>query len=143
MLLANYSVVINGRFQLSGLPALAPISAAYLLRRTSQRTQSARRGFVYACALVGVVALLTGSIVYVFAARTLANHALTKEYRARLAQLPVDAVVMAGGQTVAVNYYRGLGYGRWDTIGTGGGWPGAKLTHQIEWHLRQGHRVFV
>ncbi|HYO99577.1 MAG TPA: hypothetical protein VER76_05265, partial [Pyrinomonadaceae bacterium] len=47
------------------------------------------------------------------------------------------------GQTVAVNYYRGLGYGRWDTIGTGGGWPGAKLTHQIEWHLRQGHRVFV
>jgi len=143
VLLANYSVVINGRYQLSGLPALVPLTAAYLLRRTSVRTGSARRGLAYACALVASLALLTGSIVYVFAARTLANHALTKEYRARLAQLPPDAVVMAGGQTVSVNYYRGLGYGQWDIIGTGGGWPGAQLTHQIEWHLQQGHRVFV
>jgi hypothetical protein len=143
MLLANYSVVINGRYQLSGLPALVPVTAAYLLRRTTTRTNSARRGLVYACSLVAAVALLTGSIVYVFAARTLANHALTKEYRARLASLPPDAVVMAGGQTVSVNYYRGLGLGRWDTIGTGGGWPGARLTSQIEWHLQQGHRVFV
>jgi hypothetical protein len=151
MLLANYSTVINGRYQLTGLPGLFPLTAAYLLSRASERTRrrssssnSAQRAFVYTCALVSVAALLTGTLVYVFASRTLANHALTKEYRARLASLPGDAVVMAGGQTVAVNYYRGLGLGEWDIIGTGGGWPGAEgLTHQIEWHLASGHRVFV
>ena len=145
MLLANYSTVINGRYQLTGLPGLFPLTAAYLLARAQERTpQNARRAFVYTCALVAALALLTGTVVYIFAARTLANHALTKDYRARLAALPTDAVVMAGGQTVAVNYYRGLGLGQWDTIGTGGGWPGAEgLTHQIEWHLSNGHRVFV
>jgi hypothetical protein len=125
MLLANYSTVINGRYQLTGLPGLFPLTA-------------------YTCALVAALAFLTGSVVYVFAARTLANHALTRDYRARLAALPKDAVVMAGGQTVAVNYYRGLGLGQWDSIGTGGGWPGAeRLVPQIEWHLTSGHRVFV
>ena len=152
MLLANYSTVINGRYQLTGLPGLAPLTAAYLLRRMQEYTRrssgsssrSARRAFVYTCALVAALALLTGTVVYVFAARTLANHALTKDYRARLAALPRDAVVMAGGQTVAVNYYRGLGLGQWDSIGTGGGWPGAeRLMPQIEWHLTEGHRVFV
>jgi hypothetical protein len=160
MLLANYSTVINGRYQLTGLPALFPLTAAYLLHRVTERAQrrsssssssssgsnssNARRALVYTCALVAVASLLTGTLVYVFAARTLANHALTKDYRTRLATLPTDAVVMAGGQTVAVNYYRGLGLGRWDIIGTGGGWPGAEgLTRQIEWHLTQGHRVFV
>lgn len=145
MLLANYSTVINGRYQLTGLPGLFPLTAAYLLRRAGARTpEKARRAFVYTCTFVAVLALLAGTLVYVFAARTLANHALTKEYRARLAVLPQDAVVMAGGQTVAVNYYRGLGLGRWDSIGTGGGWPGAeRLSPQIEWHLKTGHRVFV
>jgi hypothetical protein len=151
MLLANYSTVINGRYQLTGLPGLFPLTAAYLLRRATERTRpgrgssnGARRALVYTCALVAAASLLTGTLVYVFAARTLANHALTKEYRARLVSLPRDAVVMAGGQTVAVNYYRGLGLGEWDIIGTGGGWPGAeRLSEQIEWHLTQGHRVFV
>lgn len=146
MLLANYSTVINGRYQLTGLPGLFPLTAAYLLRRAQERTRSgrARRAFIYTCALVAAASLLAGTLVYVFASRTLANHALTKEYRARLVSLPRDAVVMAGGQTVAVNYYRGLGLGEWDIIGTGGGWPGAeRLTHQIEWHLTQGHRVFL
>jgi hypothetical protein len=152
MLLANYSTVINGRYQLTGLPGLFPLTAAYLLRRFQERTRrrsssgsnNARRALVYTCALVACASILTGTLVYIFAARTLANHALTKDYRARLATLPRDAVVMAGGQTVAVNYYRGLGLGEWDIIGTGGGWPGAEgLTRQIEWHLAAGHRVFV
>jgi len=147
VLLANYSTVINGRYQLTGLPGLVPLTADYLLRRAADarpRPGSARRALMYACALIIAVALVTGPVIYVFAARTLQNHAITKEYRARLALLPPDAVVMAGGQTVAVNYYRGLGFGQWETIGTGGGWPGAgRLTHHIEWHLEQGRHVFV
>ncbi|MCA1564109.1 MAG: glycosyltransferase family 39 protein [Acidobacteria bacterium] len=142
VLLANYSTVINARYQLTGLPGLVPLCAAYLVERWTTRGRS-RRGFVYACATVIAVSVLIGSLVYGFTRQTIANHGMTKEYRARLARLPPDAVVMAGGQTVSVNYYRGLGFGRWDVIGTGGGWPGARLTHQIEWHLQQGHRVFV
>ena len=147
-LLANYSTVINGRYQLTGLPGLVPLTAAYLLRHADARTTmtrgSARRGLVSACVVVIVVALVTGPIIYVFAARTLESRALTKEYRARLALLPPGAVVMAGGQTVAVNYYRGLGFGGWETIGTGGGWPGAAgLAPHIERHLQQGRPVFV
>jgi 4-amino-4-deoxy-L-arabinose transferase-like glycosyltransferase len=144
MLLANYSTVINARYQLTGLPGFAPLSAAYLVGRWTARTRGhTRRGFVYACATVAALSLLIGSVVYAFTRQTLANHGMTKEYRARLAHLPPDAVVMAGGQTVSVNYYRGLGVGRWDVIGTGGGWPGAQLTQQIERHLRQGRRVFI
>ena len=144
MLLANYSTVINARYQLTGLPGLVPLAAAYLVESWTARARGdARRGLAYACATVMSLSLLIGSLVYVFTRQTLANHGITKEYRARLARLPTDAVVMAGGQTVAVNYYRGLGLGRWDVIGTGGGWPGAQLTQQLEWHLQQGHRVFV
>ena len=144
MLLANYSTVINARYQLTGMPGLVPLSAAYLVDCWTARTRGdARRGFIYACATVAAFSLLIGSVVYAFTRQTLANHGMTKEYRSRLARLPADAVVMAGGQTVSVNYYRGLGLGRWDVIGTGGGWPGERLTQQIEAHLRQGQRVFI
>jgi len=146
VLLANYSVVINGRYQLTGLPGLVPLTAAYVLRRATERAPGSapQRGLSYACALVFAVALVTGPVIYIFAARTLQKHAITKDYRARLALLPPDAVVMAGGQTVAVNYYRGLGFGRWGTIGTGGGWPGAaQLAPHIESHLQHGRTVFV
>ncbi|MGI9108068.1 MAG: glycosyltransferase family 39 protein [Pyrinomonadaceae bacterium] len=143
VLLANYSVVINGRYLLTGLPALVPLAADYLTHLWTARTKNVRRGFVSACALVVSVALATGSVAYALARQTLMNHASTKDYRARLAWLPPDAVVMAGGQTVAVNYYRSLGYGHWDTIGTGGGWPGAELTPLIEGHLQTQRRVFL
>ncbi len=146
VLLGNYSTVINGRYLLTGLPALLPLTAHYVVRRAEERTGNTRRGLFTAVTLVVVVALASGLSIYTLTAarQTLLNHALTGEYRTRLAQLPPDAVVMAGGQTVAVNYYRGLGLGRWDVIGTGGGWPGAaQLAPLIEAHLRQGRRVFV
>jgi 4-amino-4-deoxy-L-arabinose transferase-like glycosyltransferase len=155
MLLGNYSTVINARYQLTGLPGFVPLSAAYLVGRWTARTRGAggdarrdvggdaRRGFIYACATVMSISLLVGSVAYAFTRQTIANHGMTKDYRARLARLPADAVVMAGGQTVSINYYRGLGLGRWDVIGTGGGWPGARLNDQIEQHLRQGQRVFI
>ncbi|HEY0099480.1 MAG TPA: glycosyltransferase family 39 protein, partial [Pyrinomonadaceae bacterium] len=71
MLLANYSTVLNGRYQLTGLPGLFPLTAAYLLRRTSERTRrrrsstssnsrSPRRALVYTCAVVACASLLTG-----------------------------------------------------------------------------------
>ena len=143
LLVANYSSVINGRYQLTGLPGMLPLVADFLLRRQSARTGDHRRAFRRVAARAGLVTILVGAAFLPFAWPTLRDHAITAEYRARLALLPPDAVVMAGGHTVSVAYYRGLGLGRWDTIGTGGGWPGARLAEVIDEHLRAGRRVFV
>jgi len=143
VLLANYSTAINGRYLLTGLPALVPLAADYLLRRRTAHTENPLRAFVYACTIIVSVALVTGLITYALTRQTLSHHALTKDYRTRLLMLPPDAVVMAGGQSVAVNYYRSLGDGQWEIIGTGGGWPGAQLIPLIEGYLQANRRVFV
>ncbi len=143
LLITHYSTVINGRYQLTGLPGIIPLVAVYLLRRAQARTGNARRALRRVIVIVSVGALLIGAACLPFAGPTLRSHGITKEYRARLAALPADAVLMAGGQTVAVTYYRGLNLGHWDAIGTGGGWPGARLPVVLDDYLRAGRRVFV
>ena len=143
LLVVNYSTIVNGRYQLTGLPGTIPLVADFLLRRALARHGVTRLAFRRVLIIVSAPALVIGAAFTLFAWPTLQSHALTKEYRARLALLPDDAVVMAGGQTVAVNYYRSLGLGHWDVIGTGSGWPGARLTELIDEHLRTGRRVFV
>jgi hypothetical protein len=71
------------------------------------------------------------------------KRALTKDYHARLAHLPQDAVLISGSQTVAVTYWRGIGKGEWDVIGTGSGWPGEALSSTIEKYLSENRRVFL
>lgn len=143
MLVTHYSTVINGRYLLTGMPGLVPLAAAYFVRYESRRTGSARRAFALAAGGVVLTSIVFGALFFPGSWQTIKSHGLTKEYRARLALLPEDAVVLAGGQTVSVNYYRGLGLGRWDVIGTGGGWPTDKLATEIEGHLGAGRRVFV
>ena len=58
-------------------------------------------------------------------------------------QIPPDAVVIAGAQTVAVQYWRGIGAGEWDWIGVGAGWPTGQLESKIAEHLKAGRRVFL
>lgn len=143
MLVTHYSTVINGRYLLTGLPGVLPLAADYLVRREAQRVGNLRRGFRRAVYTSALAALFLGAIFYVGSRETLRQHGITKEYRARLAPLPDDAVVLAGGQTVSVNYYRALGVGRWEVIGTGGGFPTAPLAGVIENYLRAGRRVFL
>jgi hypothetical protein len=143
MLVTHYSTVINGRYLLTGLPGVLPLAADYLVRREANRVGNPRRGFRRAAYASAVSALILGAIFYVGSRETLRHHGITKEYRARLAPLPDDAVVIAGGQTVSVNYYRALGVGRWDVIGTGGGFPNAPLADVIDVYLRAGRRVFL
>ena len=143
LLIANYSSIINGRYQLIGLPGALPLVAVYLLSRQRARNADAPRALRRVVTHAALVALITGAGFLFFAWPTLRSHAVTKEYRARLARLPTDAVVIAGGQTVSVHYYRALGLGRWDTIGTGGGWPGAHVGEVIDEYLRAGRRVFI
>ncbi|MFL6211999.1 MAG: glycosyltransferase family 39 protein [Pyrinomonadaceae bacterium] len=143
LLITHYSAIINGRYQLTGLPGALPLVAAYLLHRQSARTADYDRAFRRVLIHVSLVAVLIGAGFMLFAWPTLRSHAITAEYHARLALLPTDAVVMAGGHTVSVTYYRDLGLGRWDTIGTGGGWPGPQLPEVIDNYLRAGRRVFL
>jgi hypothetical protein len=187
-LITHYSMVINGRYLLTGLPALIPLTGKFLLRsrimqalaslllpanvlrlakqnrddtqlsnehdaerreRREDETTEARdvkqaHVFALALALICAVGLAMGWKAYDAAWPTIKSHAMTGEYIARLRLLPEDAVLMAGGQTVAVSFWRGVGAGRWGWIGTGGGWPGeARLVEVIENHLRNGERVFL
>ena len=68
---------------------------------------------------------------------------MSKEYRQQLANVPRDAVMISGSQTIAVTYWKAIGAGDWKTIGTGGGWPGEQLVPLIENYLQEGRRVFI
>ena len=143
LLILNYSTTINWRYFLTGLPALTPLVADYLMRSQTARTGNVRRAFVSV-----LIAIVFIAIVFVICIRPTSreyvkNRALTKDYRARLALVPRDAVMISGAQTIAVNYWRGIDAGQWDTIGTGSGWPGAQLFSRIESYLGEDRRVFL
>jgi hypothetical protein len=143
LLILNYSTTINWRYFLTGLPALAPLIASFLMRVLSQRLNDQGRAFKIILASVALVAAPMLVSLHFLSKGSVEKHALMKSYGERLRLLPDDAVVMAGGQTVGVTYWRGVGVGRWDVIGTGAGWPGAGLVPLIESYLNNGRRVFL
>ncbi len=142
-LIGHYSVVINPRYLLTGLPGIAPLVAAYLMRVEMNIRRDARQAFLTVAAGSFCVAAFVGQGVYYFQQPVTSAHALTQEYRARLALLPRNAVVIAGTQTVSIRFWRGVSAGDWDVIGTGAGWPGAQLPVVIGSYLRSGQRVFL
>jgi 4-amino-4-deoxy-L-arabinose transferase-like glycosyltransferase len=145
LLFFNYSTVINPRYFLSGLPALAPLVAAYGMRRARLRGHTeTRAAFRQALWGVGLLAALSLALLATRLAYIRPLRLMTKNYLSALAQLPPDAVIMSGANTVAVTYWRGVGAGRWETIGTGSGWPGdQQLVPVVERHLNDGRRVFL
>lgn len=143
LLIFNYSTTINWRYFLTGLPALTPLVARYFIDEQSARWGDVRRAFVSVVLGLAFITIVFSIYMKPTSREHIMKRALTKDYGARLAHVPRDAVVMAGGQTVAVTYWRGIGTGEWDTIGTGGGWPGAELASVIETYLQNGRRVFL
>jgi hypothetical protein len=142
-LIIHYSVVLNGRYLLTGLPALAPLAGSYLVESQAALLGNPRRAFI--TSMIGVtLAMILFNGYYWPGNRAYALYrARSKDYIERLRLLPEDAVVIAGGQTVGVTYWRGIGLGRWDVIGTGAGWPGEALPSEIEKYLKSGRRVFI
>jgi hypothetical protein len=143
LLFLNYSTAVNWRYFLTGLPALAPLSASFLLRALGGRLQKARLAFA-GCVIVllliaGAFSLLLRPASNQFAER----RAMSKDYRRQLAALPRDAIMISGAQTIAVTYWNAIGAGEWETIGTGGGWPGDRLPSLIEDYLKNQRRVFL
>lgn len=143
LLLFNYSTSINWRYLLTGLPALAPLVANFLVRSLTQRFGSARAALVASAAAIVITAIVSGIYLWPLRSEQLEVRAAAKKYHAQLARLPRDAVVISGAQTVAVMYWRGLGEGEWEVIGPGAGWPESRLAPVIENHLNQGRRVFL
>jgi hypothetical protein len=143
MLFFNYSTIINWRYFLTGLPAMAPIAGDYFFRLQTEKLKSPRRGFVTAIAGVILVAVAMGFLFQPRSNEYLNRLALAKDYRATLDLLPPDGVVMAGAQTVAVTYWRGIGAGQWEHIGTGAGFPAGRLEPVMEEKLRAGRRIFI
>jgi hypothetical protein len=143
LLFFNYGTSVNWRYFLTGLPAIAPLSANFLIRTLGRRLGSVRLAFVTAVVAVLALAVVFSLLIRPASQQFIERRAMSKEYRRQLAQLPRDAVMISGSQTIAVTYWKAIGAGEWETIGTGGGWPGDKLVPLIEDHLKNGRRVFV
>jgi len=143
MLLLNYSTIVNWRYFLTGLPMLAPLAADYLFRSEASRLGSERRGFVISISGIILVASLTALLISPRSSEYLNRLALAKDYDERLRLLPTNAVVIAGSETIAVTYWRGIGAGHWETIGVGAGWPQEGLEKAIDNSFKAGRRIFL
>jgi hypothetical protein len=143
LLYLNYSTAVNWRYFLTGLPAIAPLSANFLIRTLSRRFGSYRIAFASSVSAVLVLAIVFSLLIRPASKQFIERRAMSKDYRHQLVKLPRDAVMLSGSQTIAVTYWKSIGAGDWETIGTGGGWPGDKLVPLIEDYLKQRRRVFL
>lgn len=144
LLFFNYSTAVNWRYFLTGMPAIAPVSAAFLIRVAHRRLRSVRLAFWFWTSAVVALAVVFGLLLRPASQQFIQRRAMSKEYRQQLVHVPRDAVMISGAQTIAVTYWKAIGLGDWKTIGTGGGWPGDdKLVPLIESYMSEGRRVFV
>lgn len=143
LLLLNYSTTINWRYFLTSLPALAPLVAAYFMRSETIKSGSTHRAFVRVIVGVAFIAIVLGFYLKPSRDKFTAQHAAGRDYGARLALVPPDALMISGAQSISVTYWREIGAGRWDVIGAGSGWPGAGLASMIEKHLNENRPVVI
>ncbi len=143
LLYLNYSTAVNWRYFLTGLPAIAPLSADFLLRLLTRRFRSARLAFATGVAAVLMLAVMFSLLIQPASKQFIARRGMSKNYRQQLEKLPRDAVMISGSQTIAVTYWKAIGAGDWKTIGTGGGWPGDDLVPLIENYVKENRHVFL
>ena len=143
LLFFNYSTTINWRYFLTGLPGLVPLGACWLLLVAKKRLRTEHRAFVACTVVILVFATIFFILVRPVSHEFVKRRAMSKEYKHRLEQVPPDAIMISGAQTIAVTYWASIGSGRWKTIGTGGGWPGDKLFSIVQNHLDHRRRVFI
>jgi hypothetical protein len=143
LLFFNYSTTVNWRYFLTGLPAIVPLGACWMLRIAEGRLGDLRRAFIACAGVIAIVAVVLFIYMRPISFEFIERRAMSREYKHRLEQMPRDAVMISGSQTIAVHYWAAIGDGNWKTIGTGGGWPGDRLFSTIETYLNEGRRVFV
>lgn len=142
LLFLNYSTAVNWRYFLTGLPALAPLAANYLINLLTKLWGSKALAFASCVVVLLMLATIFTILIRPVSHEFIQRRAMSKDYREQLLKVPRDAVMISGAQTIAVTYWKAIGAGEWKTIGTGGGWPG-DLVKAIEDHLAAGRRVFL
>jgi len=143
LLFFNYSTTVNWRYFLTGLPGLAPLGAQWVLAVTGRLVGTPRRAFIVCLSVVAAIAIVFSFVLRPVSFEFIERRAMSKQYRHRLENLPSDAVMISGSQTIAVTYWAAIGVGKWKTIGTGGGWPGNQLFEVVDNYFTQGQRVFI
>src|SRR4030095_5741762 len=143
LLIFNYSTTVNWRYFLTGLPGIAPLGGHWLLHVAETKLGSAHRAFVACLTAIALLAVIFFIYLRPISYEFIERRAMSKDYKHRLVNVPTDAVMISGSQTIAVNYWAAIGLGQWKTIGTGGGWPGDKLVSVIEDNIAAGRRDFL
>jgi hypothetical protein len=143
LLFLNYSTTVNWRYFLTGLPAIVPLGAFWMLRIAEGRFGNPCRAFIACTGLIVLTAVVLFIYMRPISFEFIERRAMSREYKHRLEQVPPDAVMISGSQTVAVHYWAAISAGDWKTIGTGGGWPGDRLFPTVENYLNSGQRVFI
>jgi Dolichyl-phosphate-mannose-protein mannosyltransferase len=143
LLFFNYGTAVNWRYFLTGLPGLVPLGAFWLLRIAERWLGNERRALAACSLVIALLAVMFAIYMRPVSYEFIQRRAMSKEYKHRLEAVPLDAIMISGSQTIAVNYWASIGPGRWKTIGTGGGWPGDQLFSIVQNHLNHGRRVFI
>src|SRR5688572_32935014 len=127
LLFFNYSTTVNWRYFLTGLPAIVPLGAFWFLRLGERRFGNVQRAFVACCGAIVLMAAVLFIYMRPISFEFIQRRAMSREYKHRLAQVPPDAVLISGAQTIAVHYWAALGGGAWKASGTGGGCAGHRV----------------
>ncbi len=143
LLFFNYSTTVNWRYFLTGLPGLAPLAAHWWLATAARLVGTPRRAFVVCVSVSAAIAITFSFLLRPVSFDFIQRRAMSKEYKHRLKDVPTDAVMISGAQTIAVTYWANIGAGKWTTIGTGGGWPGNRLFAVVDDYLAKKLRVFI
>ncbi len=91
-LIVHYSVVINWRYMLTGMPAMTPLVANYLLRLQGVRLKSARFGFAGVVLSVLSIAVIAGFFGWPMGRDYVAGRALAKDHRAAQVRVAPDSL---------------------------------------------------
>ena len=87
LLYLNYSTAVNWRYFLTGLPAIAPLSANFLMRLLTRRFRSARLAFATCVAAVLALAVVFSLLIRPASQQFIERRAMSKEYRHQLGKL--------------------------------------------------------
>jgi hypothetical protein len=120
-----------------------PLGGFWFLQLAERRFGNVHRAFVACTGLIVLMAVVLFVYMRPISFEFIERRAMSREYKHRLEQVPPDAVMISGAQTIAVHYWAAIGDGDWKAIGTGGGWPGERLFSVVENYFNEGRRVFI
>src|SRR4026209_73218 len=84
LLFFNYSTTVNWRYFLTGLPAIVPLGAFWLLRVAEKRVGNERRAFVACTFLIGVLAVVLFIFMRPVSYEFIERRAMSRECKHRL-----------------------------------------------------------